>query len=175
MGREGALCSLWSSVQQVSLLGCQPCSGSDNPTSIFGILSILLSFFSLFLLFPWHLLLPHITYRPWEMCVPPAMAVLGRDVSRDDYLALLHCSAVMMAIYQAIPWWTGLDLDTRVSVLPNSSPHVVPTPAFLEGRRIWQELPDTLPSMQNSLQLGGEKKDNNKKKQKTQKKPTFCP
>lgn len=91
----------------------------------------------------------------------------GQRESRDDYLALLHCSAVMMAIYQAIPWWTGLDLDTRVSVLPNSSTHVVPSSAFLEGRRTWRELPDTLPSMHNNLRLG--KKKNNKKKKRNRK------
>lgn len=33
----------------------------------------------------------------------------------DYYLALLHCSVVMSAIYQAIPWWTGFDLNARVS------------------------------------------------------------
>lgn len=101
----------------------------------------------------------------------------GWCANRDDYLALLHCSAVMMAIYQAVPWWTGPDLDTRVSVLPNSSTHVVPAPAFLEGRRIWRELPDTPPSMHNNLWLGGRKRDNKgkKKQEKKKKKTNFLP
>lgn len=58
----------------------------------------------------------------------------------------------MAAIYQPIPWWTGFDPSAGVvSVLPTRSYHVVPTPAFLEGRLIWRELPDTSPSVHNNL------------------------
>lgn len=47
---------------------------------------------------------------PWPCC-----GQLRWPACNDYYLALLHCSVVMTAIYQAIPWWTGFDLNARVS------------------------------------------------------------